>query len=130
MYHYKRIRLNRNQTRDEHRIVMERHLGRILERDACVHHKDGNKRNNCLSNLEVIDRAEHMRLHIKSGEIRRGEFTKEEREKACAQFSVVDESLARDIKYSSLSPRHYLESMGISKFVVHRIRSGKSWKHI
>lgn len=46
-----------------HRHVMENHLGRELRADEHVHHKDGNKKNNDISNLEVLAMVEHMRLH-------------------------------------------------------------------
>lgn len=35
----------------------------VLEDDVIVHHKDGNKTNNTLDNLEVMTSNEHMRLH-------------------------------------------------------------------
>jgi hypothetical protein len=38
----------------EHRLVMEAHLGRLLEPTEIVHHKDGNRQNNALENLEVF----------------------------------------------------------------------------
>jgi hypothetical protein len=38
----------------EHRYVMEQHLGRKLERWETVHHKDGDKANNELDNLELF----------------------------------------------------------------------------
>lgn len=37
----------------EHRRVMEKTLGRKLEKWETVHHKDGNRRNNRLDNLEL-----------------------------------------------------------------------------
>lgn len=37
----------------EHRLVMEKHLGRYLQRHEQVHHKDGKRNNNDLSNLEL-----------------------------------------------------------------------------
>jgi hypothetical protein len=47
----------------EHRLVMERHLGRVLRADEVVHHIDLNRANNALENLAVMSRQEHMALH-------------------------------------------------------------------
>lgn len=47
----------------EHRLVMEQCLGRPLRSDEIVHHKDGNKQNNDISNLEIVTRAEHIEIH-------------------------------------------------------------------
>lgn len=46
-----------------HRVIMENHLGRVLNTNEIVHHKDHNKKNNTLENLEVLDGREHSRLH-------------------------------------------------------------------
>ena len=46
-----------------HRHLMEQHLGRPLAADEDVHHRDGNKQNNDLSNLEVIGHGDHARAH-------------------------------------------------------------------
>ena len=48
-----------------HRAVMEEKLGRRLNSDEVVHHKDGNKLNNDISNLEVMSRGDHSRFHRK-----------------------------------------------------------------
>jgi hypothetical protein len=37
----------------KHRYVMQQHLGRALEEYEQVHHKDGDKENNDISNLEI-----------------------------------------------------------------------------
>jgi hypothetical protein len=47
----------------KHRWLMEQQLGRKLEPWEHVHHKDGDPLNNDLNNLQVIEEAEHMRLH-------------------------------------------------------------------
>lgn len=49
-----------------HRVEMENHLGRLLNANEIVHHKDGNKFNNQISNLEVMTNTQHVREHSRS----------------------------------------------------------------
>lgn len=49
--------------RGEHRVIAEMMLGRELMMDEVVHHMDHNRCNNNPSNLEVMTRSEHVRLH-------------------------------------------------------------------
>lgn len=52
----------------EHRLVMERHLGRILDKEEVVHHKDRNRSNNSIDNLELKkSQSEHMQEHYPKG---------------------------------------------------------------
>lgn len=48
-----------------HRVVMENHLGRLLDASEIVHHKDGNKFNNNVNNLEVMTNEDHVKHHRK-----------------------------------------------------------------
>src|SRR4030042_2489592 len=48
----------------EHRLVMEEYLGRYLNCEEVGHHKDGNKENNAIENLEVLTKGEHLALHF------------------------------------------------------------------
>ena len=47
----------------EHRLVMEKHIGRFLTKEEVVHHKDGNKLNNIIGNLEILTNSKHVTLH-------------------------------------------------------------------
>lgn len=51
----------------EHRVVVERNLGRFLTKEEVVHHVDENKHNNKIENLLVLSKSEHTSLHHKTG---------------------------------------------------------------
>jgi hypothetical protein len=53
----------------EHRLIMSDHLGRLLEPHEDVHHIDGNKLNNDITNLVVLTRSQHTSIHNKEKEI-------------------------------------------------------------
>ena len=46
-----------------HRILMELILGRDLQENEHVHHIDSNKKNNDISNLELVNGREHNKEH-------------------------------------------------------------------
>ena len=47
----------------EHRRIMGCHIGRKLEYDEVVHHKNGVRNDNRIENLELMSRSEHSRFH-------------------------------------------------------------------
>lgn len=53
----------------EHVLVVERHLKRALKKGEVVHHVDGDKTNNKLSNLQVMSKAEHNECHGRIEEV-------------------------------------------------------------
>jgi hypothetical protein len=49
----------------EHRLVMEAFLNRFLTRSEVVHHRDHDKQNNDISNLELFARnSDHLRVTL------------------------------------------------------------------
>ena len=59
---YKRRKI-KGRSIDEHRLVMEEYLGRRLKFDEVVHHIDGDRYNNDISNLKLCSRKEHSVIH-------------------------------------------------------------------
>ena len=46
-----------------HRTQAEKKVGGSLWPGRVVHHKDGNRENNEMSNLQIMSRREHSRMH-------------------------------------------------------------------
>ncbi len=69
MYKYKALKRNGKRI-DEHRLLMQEHLGISLEYNQVVHHIDGNCGNNKIANLQVMSRSVHAKWHGFGGETR------------------------------------------------------------
>lgn len=105
-----------------HRQIMEKHLGRKLLPEEIVHHKDEDKLNNDIENLEVMTRAEHNKLHQSFGG--KGEshinskLTK-------TDVKIIRASALYGVMYTDLA-RVFSVSISTISHIVKR----KTWKHV
>lgn len=49
-----------------HRLLKMYELGTDIDKDLYVHHKNGNKLDSSLDNLEMISKSEHQKIHNKN----------------------------------------------------------------
>ena len=137
MTRYRAVKVNGTK-HDEHRFIMEQHLGRKLDSNELVHHINENKRDNRIENLEVISRSEHSRMH------RKGKTMPEHTRKAISEAlkgksrsnisarKLSDEDVARirscyiprSKEYGS---RALAKKYGVGKTTIHSIVHHKSY---
>lgn len=89
----------------QHRLVMECHLGRFLDKDERVHHKDCIRHHNSLDNLQLsASHAAHMREHWGDKGRRDAAFVAELRKAAADPNRTIDSlELSRTAVYQALA---------------------------
>lgn len=124
--HYVRVSLRKNGIRKNiniHVLVAEAFLGK-RPHGLYVNHKDGNKRNNSINNLEYVTPRENILQSVKAGTHPKGS--------RIAQAKLNEKDVIEVIKL--LSSHHSCESISkkfcVSRTAINRIKLGKTWRHI
>jgi hypothetical protein len=58
-----------------HTILLEREIGRYLAEDEVVHHKNHNRSDNRIENLELMKKRDHCSMHMKERYMKKGGMT-------------------------------------------------------
>lgn len=88
-----------------------------------VNHKDRNKHNNCIGNLEYVTHADNMAHARKTG------LWKTARGERSGNHKLTEVQVSF-IKSSNLTQRKLAELFGISQIAIYYIKSGKNWSHV
>ena len=116
-----------------HILLAERLLGRPLKENEVVHHINGDKTDNRLENLRVMERGEHTRLH-KTGVTPGADTVKKLREVhkgTPSKTRKLNREQTRDIAERLQKGeliRRLAKDNGVSCNIVRRIRDGTAYR--
>jgi hypothetical protein len=118
------VKERRSYKKTIHRLIAKTFI-KNTKNDKEVNHKDGNKLNNILVNLEWISPKENIQHAIKNGKFKiQGEFANFAKLKEKDVYEIVDK-LRHGVKYKIISKKY-----NISKTQIWRIKYKKNWKHL
>lgn len=88
-----------------HRYKYQAFIGRELKRKEHIHHKNGNKKDYRLSNLEILTDSEHHKLHYESMDKKPQEYLVEQ-DRDCVICGSCFKSFSYRAKYCSPTCRY------------------------
>ena len=103
----------------EHRYLMEQHIGRKLLNTETIHHKDGDKLNNSIGNLQILFRSEHIKIHGRVG-------IKNNKSKLNNEQVLMIRKLYQQGEKTNILAKIYNVDVSNIRYILNRI----TWKHI
>ena len=96
-----------------------------------VDHKDGNKRNNSLENLEVVTKLENYNRALKAGcYSKNGSASKGKAKKTLRKFSISDVEQIKQLRSDGFSYRKIAEQFNCNHLAIYQILKGKTYQDL
>ena len=128
---YKKVRLsNGDGTRkvfSVHRLILETFCPNENSSNLQVNHIDGNKTNNCISNLEWVTCKQNIQHGYKMGLYHNIGDNNNADHKLCTSqvLEIIDLLLAHEMTIQQIANKYQ-----VSKFAIESIKYKKTWKHL
>lgn len=116
---YVRYSLFKGKKRKGHHLVMESFGPPKPSESYEIHHKDHDRTNNCIDNLEWVTHAENFYKALRAGVV--GKRVK------LNPFMV---RWIRRIAHKHLSPKEIANRLGMDKTSIYSVISRRSWSHV
>lgn len=118
-YHYVRLSRNQNKTKYSMHQLVALHFIPNPKNKPQVNHKDGDKSNNCVQNLEWVTDLEN-KIHAFENGLH-----------SCAKLKPKDvRSIRKHLKETNLTQKEIADKHSICQSVVSRIKNNNYWSHV
>lgn len=107
-----------------HRLLADNFIKKI-DGKTSINHKDGNKLNNCLSNLEWCNHLENMQHAFNTNLVNNTGSNN--------GMAKINETIAKEIKLmlkNKISQQKIADKFNVSRSLVLGINTGRLWKHV
>jgi hypothetical protein len=123
-YKVQKLYLNGKYKREMvHRLVAKAFIPKIAGKD-CVNHIDGNKENNCASNLEWVTLFENLEHATKTGLRSRGD------KHPLAKIRCTDVPTIKELSLQGWSQRQIAAKYNVCQATIKDILKNVTWKHV